>query len=70
MKKLRRKGQQAEDDKTERVTGLGRRTREVIAKWNQRTAMRFQTSNVCSPLLRVVTPAMYAVNHIMFEHQQ
>ena len=28
-------------DKTERVTGLGRRTREAIAKWNQMTALRF-----------------------------
>ena len=42
-KKFRRKGQQAESDKTERVTGLGRRTREEIAKWNQMTALRFQT---------------------------
>ena len=40
-KKFRRKGQQAENDKTERVTGLGRR-REEIAKWNQMTALRFQ----------------------------
>ena len=32
-----------ENDKTERVTGLGRRTREEIAKWNQMTALRFQT---------------------------
>ena len=31
-KKFRRKGQQAENGKTERVTGLGRRTREEIAK--------------------------------------
>ena len=29
--------------KTERVTGLGRRTREEIAKWNQMAALRFQT---------------------------
>ena len=36
-------GQQAEKDKIERVTGLGRRTREAIAKWNQMTALRFQT---------------------------
>ena len=43
MKKFRRKGQQAENDKTERVTGLGRRTRKEIAKWNQMTALRFQT---------------------------
>ena len=42
-KKFRRKGQQAEKDKTERVTRLGRRTREEIAKWNQMTALRFQT---------------------------
>ena len=42
-KKFRRKGQQAENDKTERVTGLGRRTRKEIAKWNQMTALRFQT---------------------------
>ena len=25
------------------VTGLGRRTRQKIAKWNQMTALRFQT---------------------------
>ena len=30
-KKFRRKGQQAENDKTERVTGLGRRTREELS---------------------------------------
>ena len=30
-------------DQIERVTGLGRRTREAIAKWNQMTALRFQT---------------------------
>ena len=35
--------QQAEKDQTERVTGLGRRTREEIVKWNQMTALRFQT---------------------------
>ena len=42
-KKFGRKGQQAEKDKTERVTELGRRTREGIVKWNQMTALRFQT---------------------------
>ena len=31
-------------DKTERVRGLGRRTREEIVKWNQMTALRFQTA--------------------------
>ena len=30
-------------DKTKRVTELGRRTREEIVKWNQMTALRFQT---------------------------
>ena len=30
-------------DKTERVTGLGRKLREEIVKWNQMTALRFQT---------------------------
>ena len=43
LKKFRRKGQQAENDKTDRVTRLGRRTREEIAKWNQMTALRFRT---------------------------
>ena len=43
LKKFRRLGQQAEKDKTERVTGLGRKTREKIAKRNQMTALRFQT---------------------------
>ena len=44
-KKFRRIDQQAEKkkDKTERVTGLGRKTREEIVKWNQMTALRFQT---------------------------
>ena len=37
-KKFRRMDKQAEKDKTERVTELGRRT-----KWNQMTALRFQT---------------------------
>ena len=35
--------QQAGKDQIERVTGLGRRTREGIGKWNQMTALRFQT---------------------------
>ena len=39
-------GQQEEERKKykrERVTGLGRRTREEIVKWNQTTALRFDT---------------------------
>ena len=47
---MRRKGQQAEKDETERVTGLGRRTREEIAKWNQMTALRFQTGGETSDI--------------------
>ena len=35
--------QQAGKDTTERVTGLGRRTRQETAKWNQMAALRFQT---------------------------
>ena len=35
--------QQAEKNKAERVLGLIRRTREEIVKWNQMTALRFQT---------------------------
>ena len=35
--------QQADKDKTERVIGLGSRTREEIVKWNQMSALRFQT---------------------------
>ena len=30
-------------DKTKRVTGLGKKTREEIVKWNQMTALRFKT---------------------------
>ena len=33
----------AEKDRMERVTGLSRRTKEEIVKWNQMTALRFQT---------------------------
>ena len=36
-------GQQAEKDMTERVTGLGRKTTQKTVKWNQMTALRFQT---------------------------
>ena len=43
MEKFRRMDQQAEKDTKERVRELGRRTREEIAKWNQMTAVRFQT---------------------------
>ena len=41
---------QAENDKTERVTGLGRRTRKEIAKWNQMTALRFKRGGETSDI--------------------
>ena len=40
--KIRRMGQWTEKNKTEKVTGLGRRTRDEIVKRNQMTALRFQ----------------------------
>ena len=44
LEKVEKKGPAGrKKDKTERVTGLGRRTREEIAKWNQMTVLRFQT---------------------------
>ena len=46
LKKFRRMDQQAEKDQTERVTGLGRRTREEIAKWNQMTALRLSLIHI------------------------
>ena len=43
-KKFRRMDQQAKKkDQTERVIGLDRRTRQETVKWNQMTALRFQT---------------------------
>ena len=41
--KFKRMGQYAEKDKTERTVRVGRRTREETVKWNQMTALRFQT---------------------------
>ena len=43
--KFRRKGQvgRKKNGKTERVTGLSRKTRQEIAKWNQMTDLGFQT---------------------------
>ena len=44
LEKVQKKGPAGrKKDKIERVTGLGRRTRKEIAKWNQMTALRFQT---------------------------
>ena len=39
-----------EEDKIERVTGLGRKTREEIVKWNQMTGLRFQTGGETSDI--------------------
>ena len=37
----RRNGPADRKKRTEKVIGLGRRTREEIVKWNQMTALRF-----------------------------
>ena len=51
MKKVQENGQAGrKKDKTERVTGLDRRTGEKIAKWNQMTALRFQTGGETSDI--------------------
>ena len=72
-KMSRRKGQQVEKDKTERTTGLGRRTREKVAKWNQMTALRFQTggrhqtspASLWVPAKQVITVAsFYPLNSV------
>ena len=43
--------QQAEKkDKTERITGQGRKTREEIVNWNQMTALKFQTGGETSDI--------------------
>ena len=47
LKKVRRTDQRAgKKDKTERVIGLGRSTREEIVKWNQMTALIFQIGGI------------------------
>ena len=43
---------QQREKRTERVIGLGRRTREEIVKWNQMTALRFQTINIETILVK------------------
>ena len=43
IEEFSRRMDQKKKKKTERVTGLGRRTREEKAKWNQMTALRFKT---------------------------
>ena len=42
-KKSREWASRQKKDKTERAMGVGRRTKEVIVKWNQMTALRFKT---------------------------
>ena len=48
MKKFRRKGQQAENDKTERVTGLGKRTTDSKVESNDSSEIpdREETSDI------------------------
>ena len=41
-------GPKAKKEKTEGATGLGRKTREQIERWNQMTALRFQTGEKTS----------------------
>ena len=43
LEKVQKNESAGSKGKIERVTGLGRRTREEIAKWNQMTALRVQT---------------------------
>ena len=43
LEKVQKKGPAGRKRKDRRGTGLGRRTREEIAKWNQMTALGFQT---------------------------
>ena len=47
-------------DKTERVTGLGRRTRDKIVKWNQMTPLRFQTGGETSGIPGISSGSDYA----------
>ena len=42
-------------DNIERAKELGRRTREEIAKWNQMTALRFQTGGETSDILGLLS---------------
>ena len=44
-------GHQRKKNKTERAAGLGRRTKEETVKWNQMTALRFQTGGKTSDIL-------------------
>ena len=43
LEKVNENGSAGRKKKTERVIGLGRRTRQEIVKWNQMAALRFQT---------------------------
>ena len=54
MEKVQENGsagrQKKEEKKTERVAGGGRETRQEIVKWNQMTALRFQTEGETSDI--------------------
>ena len=58
--------QQAEKDQTERLTEVGRRTKEETAKWNKMTALRFQTmgGHQTSPASLANRLSHYCINKI------
>ena len=57
-KKFRRMDKQAEKNRTERATRLGRRTREETAKWNQMTALRFHYRGEASDIPGLLSEAV------------
>ena len=51
LEKVKKKGPAGRrGKKIEKVTGLGIRTREETAKWNEMTALRFQTGEETSDI--------------------
>ena len=52
-------------DQTERVLGLGRRTREERVKWNQMTALTFQTRGETSDIPGLPSGVMMMMTMMM-----
>ena len=50
MMMMMRRRRRKKKDKTKRAMGVGRRTRDKTAKWNQMTALRFQTRGKMSDI--------------------
>ena len=48
-------GRKKKKDKTDTVTGLRRKTREERVKWNQMTALRFQTGGDTSDITSLIS---------------